>query len=559
MNKFEIKNYMMKLFSKNYIIIISFVFLSILSSIIMLRSHNVISSWDLNFHWSRIFDMQQSLLHGRFFDDVSLSGFNQSGSAAMSLYPKINLIPIVVIGFFVKSFVRLIYIIFILRNFLGLLVSFYSCFLFTKDKSISYIFSISYTLSTVTLFYSFRSMDMGVSTSLIYIPMVIFGSLELIENNRWKELTIGMSAIVGSHVITSGLAIIFISLILTINYKKFKDSIFLKSFIKFFIVTILLTSIVWIPLVVISINNHISMPVVLNPLVGVSFSTFVYMASNNVVSQYLTIFAVLGILFSIFKYKELHRYEKQLFWVSLFLIFVSSSFFPWDFLNGTFLKQSFQFPYRFLLLSQPILCYLFAKSTFLITKAKKMKSIVIVIMVSFLVVTSQIVGQKEVVNMDVPYDFNNINNNGLLYSDYWPKEITSRPYLYEMIKSHYGLGNNRKVMFYLDGNGLFSFKTSASNSNVKVPFMIYRSVSYDVKIDGQNVKYSTDKNELMNISNVKKGSHKLLISVNRSWYDLISYVLTISGIFVLLVLDKKRFFSAFRCVKTKIRRIINEN
>lgn len=559
MQNFILKKYISKTLSQNIIILLSFAFFSILSSIIMIRSHNVISSWDLNFHWSRIFDMQQSLVNGRFFDDVSLSGFNQSGSAAMSLYPKINLIPIVIIGLFVKSYIRLIYMIFILRNFLGLIVSFYSCFLFTRNKSISYVFATSYTLSTVTLFYSFRSMDMGVSTSLIYIPMVIFGVLELLERNRWKELTIGVSLIIGSHIITSVLSFFFVFLVLAINYKQFNNVKVLKSFIKFLVVTILITSVVWMPLIIISIRNHISMPVVLTPLVGVDFQTLLYTSSNNIVSQYLTIFSVMGIFLSIFKYKEINYKDKQLLWISIFLIFISSVFFPWNILNGTFLKQTFQFPYRFLLLAQPLLCYLFAKTTFIIIKNKNVKSYVVAIIISLIVMVSQIVGQKEVVNMDSPYNFNNINNNGLLYSDYWPKEITSRPYLYEMIKSHYGLGNNRKIMFYLDGNGSFSFKTSASNSNVKVPFMIYRSVSYDVKIDGQNVKYSTDKNELMNISNVKKGSHKLLISVNRSWYDLISYVLTISGIFVLLVLDKKRFFNAFRCLKTKIRRIINEN
>lgn len=559
MQNFILKKYISKTLSQNIIILLSFAFFSILSSIIMIRSHNVISSWDLNFHWSRIFDMQQSLVNGRFFDDVSLSGFNQSGSAAMSLYPKINLIPIVIIGLFVKSYIRLIYMIFILRNFLGLIVSFYSCFLFTRNKSISYVFATSYTLSTVTLFYSFRSMDMGVSTSLIYIPMVIFGVLELLERNRWKELTIGVSLIIGSHIITSVLSFFFVFLVLAINYKQFNNVKVLKSFIKFLVVTILITSVVWMPLIIISIRNHISMPVVLTPLVGVDFQTLLYTSSNNIVSQYLTIFSVMGIFLSIFKYKEINYKDKQLLWISIFLIFISSVFFPWNILNGTFLKQTFQFPYRFLLLAQPLLCYLFAKTTFIIIKNKNVKSYVVAIIISLIVMVSQIVGQKEVVNMDSPYNFNNINNNGLLYSDYWPKEITSRPYLYEMIKSHYGLGNNRKIMFYLDGNGSFSFKTSASNSNVKVPFMIYRSVSYDVKIDGQNVKYSTDKNELMSISNVKKGSHKLLISVNRSWYDLISYVLTISGIFVLLVLDKKRFFNAFRCLKTKIRRIINEN
>lgn len=531
------KKYIEEKLTTNYIIVLSFVLLSIISSIFMIRSNVVISSWDINFHWSRILDMQQSLIHGRFFDDVAISGFNQSGSGSMSLYPKINLIPIVILGLFIKSYVHLIYFIFIIRNILGLLVSYYSCLSITKNKFISYVFSISYTLSTVTLFYSFRSMDMGVSSSLIYIPLIIFGCIEILRKNSWKELTVGLSLIIGSHVITSIISIMFIILMFSINYRKLKDKEILSSITKFVVITMLLTSVVWIPLVVISINNHISMPVVLTPLTGVDFNTFLSSFANNDVSQYLTIIAVMGIILSIVNYKSMSTSSKQIFWISLFLILISSSLFPWNFFNGTFLKESFQFPYRFLLISQPILCYLFSVNLFVICYEKKINSMLMFSLVSIFVVMSQISGQVKVNHMDKPYDFNHIGNNGLLYTDYWP----SRSILYNMVNDHYAFDGSRKIHVDLIGNGNFIFKVPKKTFNIQFPFMIYNSIRYRVELDGKSIGYVKDENNILNIENIDKGKHDLSISVIKSSYDIFSYIFTGIG-FVLLICVNSYFF-----------------
>lgn len=65
--------------------------MSITSGIVLLKLHFVIAFSDLYNHWQRIYDLSLSIKYDDFWPKVALNGFNQIGSAFISMYPKLNL------------------------------------------------------------------------------------------------------------------------------------------------------------------------------------------------------------------------------------------------------------------------------------------------------------------------------------------------------------------------------------------------------------------------------------------------------------------------------------
>lgn len=524
-----------RMFKSNIFILFLFAIFSLLSASIMAKTHRFYYGADIIFHWARINDIRLSIVHGLLFNNVSLNGFNQNGSAVMSMYPKINLLPIVFLSFFIKSFVKLLYVIFILRNFFSLVISYFSCLKFTKSKGVSYIFSISYTLSTFTLFYCFKSMDMGVSSSLIYLPLVFFGSYELLKNNKWKELTLGISAVMFCHIITAIMSIVLVFIILCVNYKKSLKVEKIISLFKAIISTVLITAIFWIPFLIISANNSISMPYDLIPLEGINYNEFVEGVFNNGIDQFINVFAFLGIVLSIINYKKLSIYSKQMFWISVTFLILSTKFFPWNLLRHTFLEYTFQFPYRLLVISQILFIYLFSEQIVRFMVNKNVKSIIIIVL-SLFILCVQLTAQKDIatnannsVNNNI---MNSVNSNVSYYTDYFPEDSVS---LKDNIANHWATyGNNKKVTVHLLGNGKFAFKLNKTTKSFKLPFLIYNSINYQIKVDGRNTRFYADDHSQLTLGHMNKGKHIVQVIVHKSWYDYLSYVLSVIGVMVLV-------------------------
>ena len=520
----------------NIFIILMFAFFSILSGLIMIHAHEAFVSYDMSFHYSRIYEMRYSLIHGSLFNDVSMTYFGQNGSAVMTMYPKINLIPIIILSFFIKSFIKLVYITFVFRNFFALIIAYFSCLKFTKNKVISYIFSICYTFSTVVLFYGFFDMDLGVTSSLIYLPLVIFGIYELLDYFYWKELALGFSAIVLCHVITAVVTMIFILLVIAINYKKVKDIKVVKSIIKVLINVVLLTGIFWIPFFIISIQNHISMPVNSIPIDGLDYSKIIFGAFNNeLVGPYISVVAILGLIISLVNYKKLSLYSKQILWISIIFIVITSKFIPWFIIRNTFLERGFQTPYRLLVIPQLLLTYLFSEQLKCFIKNNKRK-VLVVFFISFIVMCAQINNQKSIIDSantnKVSDDFiSKLKNNGVSYVDYFPKN--SLKVSDELFNHRIIVNNDREATSNLLGNGKFSFKLDKSTKSLKMPFLIYNGIDYQVKVDGNNYKFHADQDSRLTINHLHKGKHTVQVIVHKSWYDYLSYVLSALGVIIL--------------------------
>lgn len=535
-NKFK------KVITKDYCIILLFAVFSVISAIFLLRANFVGNAWDLYFHWSRIYELKSSINDGDFVPKILLNCFGEIGTAAMTMYPKMNLYPIVFFSYFIKSPVSLIYIIFMMRNFIALIIAYYSCFYFTKSKNKSFLFSVCYVISNIVLYYEFNSMDIGVTSSLIFLPLVLFGTLSLINDYRWKELTIGMSAIVLCHVLTTLLAVIMVLSLVLANIDCIKNKNFWISSFKAMVFSTLLTSIFWIPFIFITINNSLRMPseIILS---GTDFNTLISSIMNNEVNHYINIVAFLGIVLSVINYKHMSMNSKKLFWVSALFLFIASPFFPWILLNSTSLKSTFQYSWRVYNIPQIILTYLFSDNIVDLCKKKK-ESYLLTVFVTILVVTFQIVGQKKVINegQKNPYNFNDIKQSTIITDDYAPNEYLP---VRDDISMHLGSYNdNNKLKVKLLGDGRFGFHIGKHAREVALPFFIYKGINYSVKLDNKQYPFESNKYSELMIKNVSEGNHKIKISVNKSWYDYLSYILSLFGLVGLITIlfrDRKGY------------------
>ena len=536
------KNKVKQIVNNNAFIVILFAIMSVMSSYILLKSHFVGSSIDILFHWSRIFEIRDSILSGNgLFSPVALNKFNESGSAVMTMYPHINLLPVIFFSFFIKSFVHLVYFTSILRNFLSLIIAYFACYSFNKNKWISFIFSISYVLSTMTLFYSFILMDMGVSSSLIFIPMAVFGTFHLITNHKWLELAIGMIALIFCHVITTMMVSLLVIIILIINWRFLIKKETLVSFFKCLLTIVLVTSVFWIPFIVLYLNNKISTPVAwwqlsgtdINDFIGFVFNNSVTLTVNIITVRYITTIAFVGIVVGIIFYKHMKCFDKQIFWIAIASLFLTSSLFPWNILNDTFIKNILQFSWRIFIVTQVLLCYTFAVSVIKLCQNKK-QVFGITCLITFAVLCMQLAGQKEVVGYFAGnrYDtYQVIKDSQGFNIDYLPKNALK---ISNNLFSHQGtIDKKENVNVQLLYNGKFQFELPRRTKFLKIPFFIYNDINYQVKVDGKNAKFHSDGYSQLTLGHMNKGKHIIQVIVHKSWYDYLSYVLSTLGVIVL--------------------------
>jgi hypothetical protein len=536
-------------------IIISFAVLAIISGLLLMWHHSVGIGYDLFFHWQRIYELRKSIENSNFYPLVALNQFQQNGNAIMAMYPKMNLYPIVFLSFFIKNFVNLVYVSFILKTFLGLIIAYYACLSFKHDSKISFIFSIGYNISAMTLFQSFQAMDLGISSSMLFWPLVLFGTLNWLKNNHYRELAVGLGAIMLCHVISAIMAIGLIIIFAVINYKVTHRLSKLFALLKAILIASLLASSFLIPFILLSMQNTISLPQSFNNLSGDNILHILGAAFDNGINPGITIIAVLGLAISIVRYKDLDYYNKQILWISIGIIIICSYFFPWNILNNTFIKESFQFSWRLFIIPQLLLSYLFAANIFKLCKNNS-QTVLAILSITIAVIMIQLTSQQTLIdsqnnnhNLTTPYtdiiqanitsnkEFNNIiHGNSAGMTDYYPQKLANTVINGNRnVNTNLGTSNNKQLKVELLGNGQFTFSNQHTIKKLHFPFIIYHGLQYQIKIDGKEVPNTIDHNQLLTLNNVPRGSHHLQITIQQSEINIVSVILTSLGIIILIV------------------------
>ena len=238
----------MKLTRKNKTIIYISLLL-ILSSFPLFYYTDIIYGHDIQFHLSRISAITENIKIWKIIP-VYFSYLDGFGYGNGLFYPDLFLyIPAFfnAIGFGLVSS----YKIFILLINLFSILSIYICIkkITNNDKS-TQIGTLLYSLSLYRYIDTFERGALGESLAFIFIPLIILGLYKIFYDNP-KEgyyLSFGLIGILFSHIIGSYIFILFTIIVILINIKKLKEKEILKSLFINISLSILITSVFWIPL-----------------------------------------------------------------------------------------------------------------------------------------------------------------------------------------------------------------------------------------------------------------------------------------------------------------------
>lgn len=541
---------------QNLIIIVSFLLLSTFSVIFILHTYILFSGSDLLFHLKRVLELKTSFSHGVLLPQYSFNQFH--GSAVMLLYPYINLWPILLFSLFLKSKILLIYIWVIYNVFLSLLISFYSSKPFNKSIWTSYLFAVIYSLSNTYTSYIFYDSDFGVVTALALLPLVVFGFIKLLNGKGIIELSLGLIGIVFSHVLSVFIIIGLLILWTIFNYRKVNIYL-IKRIAQAITVVALITSIEWLPTVYFGINNYNNISSIGFPsMKGTSFMSLIH---NSIgISYGLSIFAICGLILGVFCYKKFNGCLKQMYIISLIVILICSNLFPWNLTNHGIFKiiKIFQFSWRFYIIPQIFLSYIFAKFIVEYISLRKIKSFLFVISICLLGLC-QIHVQQENVNYALPtvnYNFNKydnsntkkisndninkslfsseqvngfpkdkykftrssqidqlskINGNGSLsFEDYYPKEPK---YLLKFINNNliFMPKNKNSMRFKHIGYNAYSFKNRYKNRHITIPIFCYNGEHINLYLNNKLTNFKVNKNSLISLNNVSNGTNFIYV------------------------------------------------
>lgn len=243
---------------KTWLIPLLFILMSFMGVAYLWHFHIVYFNSDYTYHLGRIESVKNSIINHTPFN------FNIGGTTPYGLttafYPWLTLIPFIPILILIHNGVDVFYTIITVVMLTTYLISYYSYHTYDKSWLNDFIFATFYTNSSVLFDWAFRAGDIGSILAAAYLPLALLGLLKIKNHHKgFIMLFLGLLGILSSHVITGCLGLITILglWILDIKGFHFKDSI--KVIISF-LLTILATSIFWVPVIHLFSCNEIVMP-----------------------------------------------------------------------------------------------------------------------------------------------------------------------------------------------------------------------------------------------------------------------------------------------------------
>lgn len=547
-------------FFRKWVILLLFLLVSVINVFIFAKYNWLFGGQDLQFHLQRINELYQNVTHLNLLPMLGTFNFNQTGSAVMAMYPKLPLYPYVFVRLIVRQPILSYYLGNALMTFLSLTISYYSFLSIRKSARVSALmFSMVYSLSALNVSYQYLMADIGVVATIAFLPLAFAGFYHWLVRGNYRMLALGVSLVALSHVLNFIFLIVTLFIFTIINYKKLnKDK--LINVAKAVGLTILLTSTYWLPALIFSIGAKISTPQVF-PLNGISLVEYTSDAISNNVSYGFTIIAILGFIFGTISYKHLVNGLRQVYWVSIAYVILSSNLFSWGLLQNTPLKM-IQFPWRFLIFPQLGFCLIFCvTAAYFLAHVTDQKLIRLCVCgLSLVVLGLSIDAQRKIINFEIGspeinFTLSSDADKGIRYKDgrawykvtnnyeyanlmkyifsydYYPNQSTSK---FVNIANHKMLLNGTyehmvdSVVGIPDGTET-SFTLKKYAKKVVLPTVLY-SLKYNVSVDSNAVKTEKNSHNLLVIRGLSKGTHVVKVSYKGGGIKVAITGLTLMGL-----------------------------
>lgn len=514
---------------------------------------------DAIFHIKRAYDLVNDLKNFK-IPLYSMYVGDPSGLATPSAYPYIAILPISLLVLYHVPMVLSCVIDLTLFTFIGFNTGYFACKQYTHNPKIALLFVIFYNISTISLGNSYYHFAISAYVALLFAPLALFGYFSWIKHNHWKMMTIGLLIMNLSHLLSVFVFVLLFTVLTCFYYKKLNKNRLL-TLVKAILIYGLCTSIIWIPLIVLSLKNHLVMTILIKHFnfnkSGTLFPSLITLLTPQNLSSW-TYTDIVALVLGLIYWKRLKWDARKLYMVSLiFLLLMLNKnpiFTPTDLLAHTFLVRM-QIIDRVATDSHILLSYLLA---FIIVKilAKRwhIQNLVSFLTIIFLIMcsTTALAETESVYYMGIKAmnisTFNRLldehkihssiiklNNSDLSLPLIKKSKLLSSssifdyaPYISRVYELH---GNARFThqKMYLYRNKM---RVTHISSRKMLPIIMYRGQSYTVKINGKRVHWNR-KYDFLHMPSLRKSSVTVQVNPALMWYRYVSYVLALIGLFCL--------------------------
>ena len=354
-----------KIISKKRNIYLFLILLTIISSITLFLIPNMSRGHDLIFHLSRISAIKDNMKLGIIGGYIYPNYLGGYGYGNPLFYPDIFLYIPAFLSYCGLSVIASYKIFLVLINFFSVFSMYISVKGISNNKKSAIISSILYGFASYRLVDMFTRAALGETLAFIFAPLVIYGIYEIIykDYKKFYILVIGMSGLLLSHLISSYLMILILSVICMINIKQLLNE---KQRIIYIIISALITILLVGYYIFPMLEQMISNKFWFNNLDTTSkllerslpiWSIFLEFPNHIFTKLWIPtgigISFIIMIYYFIKNYKKINKFTKICFIIALVLILFSTNIFPWNLMQS--LMSVIQFPWRLYFLATLLL------------------------------------------------------------------------------------------------------------------------------------------------------------------------------------------------------------
>lgn len=303
---------------------------------------------DWSYHAARVQQIFLNIKHGSLITYIGTDTFSKVGNGNFLFYPVIFLYPWALLRFIVSpvhAYVVYAWLLLLTTS----IIAYYSMLAFTKnDKERSFYFALIYTFVPYHMYLTLSNYVIGEAQAYMFVPLIVVGMYQLIYQNKFLPLGIGMTLMAYSHYVSCVISIEVCAVILlfhVVSHRGIKKSVVINIF-KSMGIFILLSFGQFVLLLTDYLGKNLSKPASGFFLMQTAGDYFVSSLSNLATNQGGVGFALI-VTAAIGWYWIRHDHlTGVVYTLAVLFTFMITSSFPWGYLEKTPLAI-IQFPYRY--------------------------------------------------------------------------------------------------------------------------------------------------------------------------------------------------------------------
>ena len=451
-------------------------------------------------------------------------------------------------------------------NVITAVVAYYSAREIYEEKEPSYMFAVLYLLLPYRLVNIYNRADVGETLGMCFLPMIIAGMYMCLDDEKRKDtykavayITLGMTAIINSHVLSSALIVGFVVLYALIFIKRLINKDFAKILIGSLLCTILLNAgyiVPFVKLYTFGLNISDMTHKVFSGRFAFADLISVHDFSTGSAWGGISLIGVLGIIIFIvgaIKGKKKNGGIKERFMVvsgiiSLVLFLMVPSEFPWDIiLKADALKKVtgvLQFAFRFMMLAAPLLVLVTVYYIYEMESDTKRQRAV----VTAVILTAAVSVMPAICNemRSEPY-MQKLSGgaSNIILREYWPQGVTDG-----VFNDDFLFWSSENLVFEgYEKNGLrvdFDYYTlSGEDESIQPPILYYPGYkAVAVTSEGEKYNLGVSRGDYyrvrIDLPAALSGSH-VKFYYGGLWYFYIAYAISVISAVVFTVIYIRRY------------------